>query len=131
MNDAGETGGLWHANFVLSKRFPKRLRPYLPHVPKVVTRSLHHEAALMFEKDLFVSTQRRFRESTRGVGDIQLQWLLISLRVSAWLDLTDIRLSGGEKHYYGLLSSPSLGPVMMYLVCLPGGDLTSCLAQEA
>ena len=82
VNDAGETGGLWHANWLLSKRFPKRLRPYLPHVPKVVTRGLHHEAALMFKDDLFASTQRRFRESTKGDGDIQLQWLLISLRVS-------------------------------------------------
>lgn len=81
LNDAGETGGLWHANYLLSKRFPKRLRPYLPHVPKVVTRSLHHEASLMFEDHLFNSTQRRFRESTKGTGDIQLQWLLISLRV--------------------------------------------------
>jgi hypothetical protein len=36
----------------------------------------------MFEHHLFNSTQRRFRESTTGVGDIQLQWLLISLRVS-------------------------------------------------
>ena len=81
LNDAGETGGLWHANYLLSKRYPKRLRPYLPHVPKVVTRSLHHEAGLMFEEHLFNSTQRRFRESTKGAGDIQLQWLLISLRV--------------------------------------------------
>lgn len=82
VNDAGETGGLWHANWLLSKRFPKRLRPYLPHVPKVVTRGLHHEAVLMFKDDLFRSTQRRFRESVKGEGDIQLQWLLISLRVS-------------------------------------------------
>lgn len=35
----------------------------------------------MFEKDLYMSTQRRFRESKGGRGDIQLQWLLISLRV--------------------------------------------------
>lgn len=81
INDAGETGGLWHANYLLSRRFPKRLRPYLPHVPKVVTRTLHHEAVLMFKDELYTSTQRRFRESKAGRGDIQLQWLSISLRV--------------------------------------------------
>ncbi|WVW78190.1 hypothetical protein I302_100141 [Kwoniella bestiolae CBS 10118] len=34
-NDAGEVGGLYHANYLLSQRFPRRLRPYFAHVPKV------------------------------------------------------------------------------------------------
>lgn len=36
----------------------------------------------MFKDDLLESTRRRFRESTSGRGDIQLQWLLTALRVS-------------------------------------------------
>ncbi|KAK8847626.1 hypothetical protein IAR55_005485 [Kwoniella newhampshirensis] len=83
-NDAGEVGGLYHANHILSQRFPRRLRPYFAHVPKVITRSLHHEASLMFKEDLAASSQRRFREMSLGEGDIQMQWLLTSLRVERW-----------------------------------------------
>jgi 3-O-alpha-D-mannopyranosyl-alpha-D-mannopyranose xylosylphosphotransferase len=86
INDAGEAGGLYHANYVLSKRFPRRLRPYFAHTPKVITRGLHHEASLIFKEDLFTSSRRRFREVTHGEGDIQMQWLLTSLRVgSGWV----------------------------------------------
>jgi len=80
-NDAGEVGGLYHANWLLSQRFPRRLRPYFAHVPKVITRGLHHEASLIFKEALFTSSQRRFRELSFGEGDIQMQWLLTSLRV--------------------------------------------------
>ncbi|WWC59711.1 uncharacterized protein I303_102273 [Kwoniella dejecticola CBS 10117] len=83
-NDAGEVGGLYHANFLLSQRFPRRLRPYFAHVPKVITRGLHHEASLMFKEALADSSQRRFREMMLGEGDIQMQWLLTSLRVERW-----------------------------------------------
>jgi 3-O-alpha-D-mannopyranosyl-alpha-D-mannopyranose xylosylphosphotransferase len=75
-------GGLYHANWVLSQRYPRRLRPYFAHVPKVVTRGLHHEASLMFKETLLTSSKRRFREMMYGEGDIQMQWLLTSLRVS-------------------------------------------------
>ncbi|WWD07409.1 3-O-alpha-D-mannopyranosyl-alpha-D-mannopyranose xylosylphosphotransferase [Kwoniella europaea PYCC6329] len=80
-NDAGEVGGLYHANYLLSQRFPRRLRPYFAHVPKVITRGLHHEASLMFKEALAESSQRRFREMMLGEGDIQMQWLLTSLRL--------------------------------------------------
>ncbi|WWC86667.1 uncharacterized protein L201_001544 [Kwoniella dendrophila CBS 6074] len=83
-NDAGEVGGLYHANYLLSQRFPRRLRPYFAHVPKVITRGLHHEASLMFREALAESSQRRFREMMLGEGDIQMQWLLTSLRVERW-----------------------------------------------
>ncbi|WVR04824.1 hypothetical protein IAU60_001836 [Kwoniella sp. DSM 27419] len=83
-NDAGEIGGLYHANYLLSQRFPRRLRPYFAHVPKVVTRGLHHEASLMFKEALAMSSQRRFREMMLGEGDVQMQWLLTSLRVERW-----------------------------------------------
>jgi 3-O-alpha-D-mannopyranosyl-alpha-D-mannopyranose xylosylphosphotransferase len=81
-NDAGEVGGLYHANYILSQRYPRRLRPYFAHVPKVITRGLHHEASLMFKEKLTESSRRRFREMATGEGDIQMQWLLTSLRVS-------------------------------------------------
>lgn len=77
-NDAGESGGLYHANWLLSRRFPRRLRPYFAHVPKVITRGLHHEASLMFREALTISSQRKFREVMEGSGDIQIQWLLTS-----------------------------------------------------
>ena len=82
--EAGETGGLYHANYILSKRFPNRLRPYFAHAPKVITRNLHHEASLMFQDALTLSTTRRFREAKIGVSDIQIQWLLTLLRVERW-----------------------------------------------
>lgn len=82
--EAGENGGLYHANWLLSQRFPKRLRPYFAHVPKVITRGLHHEASLMFSEALTLSSSRQFREMNVGHGDIQMQWLLSSLKVERW-----------------------------------------------
>ena len=84
INNAGETGGLYHANYLLGQRFPKRLRPYFAHVPKVITRGLHHEASIMFEDALSTSAQRKFREMAVGEGDVQMQWLLTSLRIERW-----------------------------------------------
>ncbi|RSH79984.1 Xanthine phosphoribosyltransferase 1 [Apiotrichum porosum] len=83
-NDAGELGGLWHANYLLSQRFPHRLRPYFAHAPKIITRSLHHEASIMFQEALTISGSRRFREVKFGEGDVQMQWLLTALRVERW-----------------------------------------------
>ncbi|KAL1407040.1 Xanthine phosphoribosyltransferase 1 [Vanrija albida] len=83
-NDAGEMGGLYHANYLLSQRFPRRRRPYFAHSPKVITRGLHHESSLMFKEALTVSSSRRFREMNVGHGDIQMQWLLSQLRVERW-----------------------------------------------
>ncbi|WRT64546.1 uncharacterized protein IL334_001478 [Kwoniella shivajii] len=93
-NDAGEVGGLYHANHLLSQRFPRRLRPYFAHVPKVITRGLHHEASLMFKEPLAESSQRRFREMMLGEGDIQMQWLLTSLRDD---DVIKIEVHRGER----------------------------------
>ncbi len=82
--DPGELGGLYHANWLLSQRFPRRMRPYFAHVPKVMTRSLHHETSLMFEHALTMSSQRRFRELVIGEGDVQFQWLSTALKVERW-----------------------------------------------
>lgn len=84
VNDAGEMGGLIHANWMLSQRFPRRKRPYFAHAPKVVTRSMHHEASLMFERALTTSSRRRFRELPIGEGDVQMQWLITQLKVERW-----------------------------------------------
>lgn len=84
ISDAGESGGLYHANWLLSQRFPRRLRPYFAHVPKVITRGLHHEASIMFEDALTTSSQRKFRELPIGEGDVQMQWLLTALRIERW-----------------------------------------------
>jgi 3-O-alpha-D-mannopyranosyl-alpha-D-mannopyranose xylosylphosphotransferase len=84
LNNAGENGGLYHANWLLSQRFPKRLRPYFAHVPKVITRGLHHEASIMFKDALTTSAQRKFRELVDGEGDVHMQWLLMALRIERW-----------------------------------------------
>lgn len=84
IKDTGEMGGLYHANMLLSGRFPKRKRPYFAHAPKVITRGLHQEASLMFKEALTLSTTRRFRELRIGNGDVQIQWLLTQLRVDRW-----------------------------------------------
>lgn len=83
MTDSGENGGLFHANYLLSKRYPKRLRPYFAHAPKVITRNMHHEASIIFKDALTRSGARRFREAKVGDGDVQMQWLLTMLRVSS------------------------------------------------
>jgi 3-O-alpha-D-mannopyranosyl-alpha-D-mannopyranose xylosylphosphotransferase len=83
--EPGESGGLYHANVILSKRFPKRLRAYFAHAPKVITRNLHHEASIMFQDAITLSGTRRFREAKIGISDVQIQWLLTSLRVSCRL----------------------------------------------
>lgn len=76
-------GGLYHANYLLSQRFPRRRRPYFAHAPKVITRGLHHESSLIFKEALTVSSSRRFREMKVGHGDTQMQWLLSHMRVSS------------------------------------------------
>ena len=80
--EGGENGGLFHANWLISQRFPKRLRHYASHVPKVIQKALHHEANLMFPEAFAESGMRRFREKDQGPGDLQSLWLTIWLGVS-------------------------------------------------
>lgn len=80
----GEYGGLFHANWLLSQRYPVRQRPFLEHVPKVITQSLQVEATLMFDNATTVSASKRFRELKIGHGDLQTQWLQNALRVERW-----------------------------------------------
>jgi len=74
----------------------------------------------MFEKDLYLSTQRQFRESTQGLGDIQMQWLSIALRVSTDHVVTDGRSSDGGRLSSGLLSLPSLEALTAYSIPVRG-----------
>ncbi|BEI87308.1 uncharacterized protein CcaverHIS019_0100260 [Cutaneotrichosporon cavernicola] len=80
----GEYGGLFQANHLLSQRYPVVPRPYLLHVPKVITQSLQVEATLMFSKMSTLSASKRFRELPIGHGDLQSQWLQIALRTERW-----------------------------------------------
>ncbi|KLT42836.1 hypothetical protein CC85DRAFT_285184 [Cutaneotrichosporon oleaginosum] len=83
-NDAGETGGLVHANYFLSKRYPRRRRPYILHGPRVMSRNMHHEASIMFKDALTGSSSRRFRELKDGPPDIQIMFLMTALKVERW-----------------------------------------------
>lgn len=80
-NDAGETGGLTHANYFLSRRFPRRRRHYVLHGPRVMSRNMHHEASIMFKDVFTASSSRRFRELTGGPPDVQMMFLMTSLKV--------------------------------------------------
>ncbi|GMK56901.1 hypothetical protein CspeluHIS016_0307410 [Cutaneotrichosporon spelunceum] len=79
-NDAGETGGLVHANHYLSRRFPRRRRPYIQHGPRVISRTMLHETTTMFKN---VLSSGRFRES-KNAPDIHVMWLMAALKVERW-----------------------------------------------
>ena len=80
----GEWGGLTHASMLLSRRFPERSRMYEHHMPKGLSRSTVHEASIMFADDLTVAATRGFRESKRGLADVEMAWLVTHLRVERW-----------------------------------------------
>ena len=77
-------GSLRHANHLLSRRFPKRLRPYLLHGPKVVVKAIHKEVGEAFAADIEIARTRRFRESRTGNGSISFHWLCASWQVERW-----------------------------------------------
>lgn len=79
--DGGETGSLMLANQVLGERYPKRLRPYLAHGPKVVMKSIHQEVAEVFAPQVHQSRLRRFRESSHGDGSVSFLWLASAYQV--------------------------------------------------
>ncbi|ORX35916.1 hypothetical protein BD324DRAFT_629532 [Kockovaella imperatae] len=82
ITEPGENGGLFHANYLLSQRFPDRSRHYAAHVPKVISREIQNELGIMFKDKLFISGEKRFREMALGDGDIQTLWMNLHLRVS-------------------------------------------------
>lgn len=54
------------------------------HVPKALTVSLMHEASVMWEDELTEAATRGFRRSMRGIGDVEISWLVGFLRVERW-----------------------------------------------
>ncbi|KAL1405386.1 hypothetical protein Q8F55_009017 [Vanrija albida] len=84
LDNSGEWGGLQHAAYLIAQRFTGRKRMYEHHVPKAMSRSLTHEATVMFAETFAKSTTRSFRESRRGVGDIEMTWLVTQLQIERW-----------------------------------------------
>jgi 3-O-alpha-D-mannopyranosyl-alpha-D-mannopyranose xylosylphosphotransferase len=84
VSTAGEWGGLQHASQMISRRFPSLSRGYMYHIPKALTLSLTHEASVMWEDELTEAATRGFRRSERGIGDIEMSWLVGFLRVERW-----------------------------------------------
>lgn len=83
-SDSGEWGGLQHANSLLSTRFYPKRRMYMTHVPKAMTRTMAHEASIMFAREWSVAGTRGFRESRRGEADIHFSWLVTHLHIERW-----------------------------------------------
>ncbi|OCF45807.1 hypothetical protein I317_00295 [Kwoniella heveanensis CBS 569] len=83
-SDGGEWGALNHAAVLLSRRFPEKKRGYMHHLPKTVSKSILHEASVMFQDELSLATTRGFRESQRGGGDVEMAWLTTHMRIERW-----------------------------------------------
>ena len=84
VTDTGEWGGLQHANYLLSQRFPERRRHYLHHLPKTLSKPIIHEAMHMFSEAIAVASSRPFREVNIGNGDIEMGFLVTHLRIERW-----------------------------------------------
>ncbi|WVF69715.1 hypothetical protein IAT40_004494 [Kwoniella sp. CBS 6097] len=83
-SDSGEWGALNHAAALLSRRFPEKKRGYMHHLPKTVSKSILHEASIMFQDELSLAATRGFRESLRGGGDVEMAWLTTHMRIERW-----------------------------------------------
>lgn len=84
VTDTGEWGGLQHANYLLSRRFPDRSRHYLHHLPKTLSKPIIHEAMHMFGEEIALASSRPFREVTVGNGDIEMGFMVTHLRIERW-----------------------------------------------
>ncbi|AGV14656.1 hypothetical protein, variant [Cryptococcus neoformans var. grubii H99] len=84
LSDPGEWGALQHANQLLSARFSAHKRFYMHHLPKTQSRTILHEASIMWSPQLGLASTRGFRESKRGEGDVEMAWLITHLRVERW-----------------------------------------------
>ncbi len=54
---------------------------------------MHHEASIMFEHALTLSSQRRFRETPIGEGDVQVQWMITQMKIERWRGGSTVCLS--------------------------------------
>jgi 3-O-alpha-D-mannopyranosyl-alpha-D-mannopyranose xylosylphosphotransferase len=75
------------------------------HMPKSLTRSLVQEASVMFAEDLTMAATRTFRESRRGVADVEIAWLVSHLGVERWREALlwswAVAKVGGAKGIWG------------------------------
>ena len=104
VSSGGEWGGLQHASQMISRRFPSFSRGYMYHIPKALTLSLTHEASVMWEDELTEAATRGFRRSERGIGDIEMSWLVGFLRVERWREALlwtwTVAKMGGENGFW-------------------------------
>lgn len=54
------------------------------HMPKSLTKSLVHEASILFAHELTLALTRGFRESKRGLAHMEMACLVTHLRVERW-----------------------------------------------
>jgi 3-O-alpha-D-mannopyranosyl-alpha-D-mannopyranose xylosylphosphotransferase len=80
----GEWGGLQYAASLIAKRFPSKVRGYLHHMPKAMTKATTQEATVMWEEEMNEAATRGFRASARGVADIEMSWLTSWLQIERW-----------------------------------------------
>ena len=80
----GEWGGLQHAAMLIKNRFTDQRRMYMAHMPKALSLSLTQEASIMFGDALSEAATRGFRQSRRGVADVEMSWLVSHLRIERW-----------------------------------------------
>ena len=70
-NAGGEWGPLEYSNWLLDQRFGQRSRPYLAHIPKVMSRVLFTEASGIWFEEFLDTSGHRFR-SGRDVYSVFL-----------------------------------------------------------
>ena len=80
----GEWGGLQHAAKLIADRFTRKKRMYMAHMPKALTLSLTHEASVIWADELSTVATRGFRQSKKGVADVEMSWLVSHLRIERW-----------------------------------------------
>jgi len=73
----GEWGPLRYSNWLLNQRFGQRNRPYVAHIPKVISRALFAEVSSIWSKEFLDTSGHRFR----GERDVYSVFLFTHLVV--------------------------------------------------
>jgi 3-O-alpha-D-mannopyranosyl-alpha-D-mannopyranose xylosylphosphotransferase len=70
-----------------------------------MTRSVAHEASIMFSRQLALASTRGFRESKRGRADVHFAWLATHLHIERWREALlwswAVARLGGEDGLWG------------------------------
>ncbi|OBZ71400.1 Exosome complex exonuclease rrp6 [Grifola frondosa] len=72
----GEWRSMGETNYLLSKRFGIRSRPYVAHEAKAVSRALLQEISLIWTKKIAETASHPFRETVGGEGDFNMLFAL-------------------------------------------------------